>query len=316
MDKLNFLKSIFGSGKYFHNSSELMVGCIFCHHKNDKLSINTKSDDWKCWTCGKSGKSLFVLLKKIRASKSEIAEYINSHRAKGIYVSVEKDKQQYYPKLPAEYSPLCQDTSVIGKRFLNYLIKKRHISEEQILRNKLGVCYTGRYQDRIILPSFDSSGNLNFFTGRHIDDENYLPYLNDIDIPKGGGYRNSVIINELNLDFTKPMVIAEGWFDLFKSVDNTALLLGSEFSSKGLLIQTAVKNNTPIILALDPDAFIKKTLPLAKLLMRYGLDVFHADMLPFKDLGSMSREEGISRIENASIVSETFIFKNRLRSII
>jgi hypothetical protein len=288
---------------------------MFCHHKNDKLSINTKTDDWKCWTCGKSGKSLFVLLKQLKANKSEIAEYINSHRAKGIYVSVSKDKQQYYPKLPNEYVPLCQDTSVIGKRFLNYLIKKRQVSEEQILRHKLGVCYTGKYQDRIILPSFDSSGNLNFFTGRHIDDENYLPYLNDVDIPKGGGYRNSVIINELNLDFTKPMVMAEGWFDLFKSIDNTALLLGSEFSSKGLLIQTAVKNNTPIILALDPDAFIKKTLPLAKLLMRYGLDVFHADVSPFKDLGSISREEGILRIENATIVNETFIFKSKLRSI-
>ncbi len=307
MDKLGFLKSVFGSGKYFHNSHELMVECPFCHHKNDKMSINTETDDWKCWTCGKSGKSLFVLLKKNKASKSEIANYIQNFRAKGIYVALDKEKQQYSPRLPDEYRPLINDKTVYGSRFLNYLTKKRNVTEKQILQYKIGFCSSGKYEERIILPSFDIRGNLNFFTGRHIDDENYLPYLNDVDAPTG--YRNSIILNELNLDFAKPIVLAEGWFDLFKSIDNTALLLGSEISSRSLLVQTIVRNHTPVIVALDPDAFIKKTLPLMKILLRYDLDVFHVDTLPFKDLGKMSREEGIKRIENAEIVDEVFIFR-------
>ena len=111
------------------------------------------------------------------------------------------------------------------------------------------------------------------------------------------------------------MVVVEGWFDLFKSIDNTAILLGSEISGKSLLIQTLVKNHTPVILATDPDVFIKKALPLMKLLMKYDLDVFYADTLPFKDLGKMSREEGIQRIENAQHVDDAFIFRNKLRSI-
>jgi len=313
MDKLGFLKSVFGSGKYFHNSYELMVECPFCHHKNDRMSINIESDDWKCWTCGKSGKSLFVLLKKNNATKSDIAIYIQKFRAKGIYVSLDKEKQQYLPKLPDDYRPLFTDKSVYGSRFLQYLIKKRNVTEQQILQYKIGVCSSGKYEERMILPSFDLRGNLNFFTGRHLDDNNYLTYLNDTEAPKG--YRNSIILNELNLDFTKPVVLVEGWFDLFKSTDNTALLLGSEISARSLLIQTLVKNHTPVILALDPDAFIEKTLPLMKILLRYDLDVFHADTLPFKDLGKMTREEGKMRIENAEIVDETFIFRNKLRSI-
>jgi len=313
-NKILFIQNIFGYGVYFRNTKELAIFCPFCSHYKKKLFINIETDFWHCFVCNKSGKSLFVLLKEIKANKSQIAQYINSYKAKGIYVSlVDKNKQEYIPKLPDEYVPLCSDTSIIGNRFLNYLITKRRISKEQILRNKIGACFSGKYQDRIILPSFDAYGNLNFFTGRHIDDNNYLPYLNDTEAPKG--YRSNIIINELNLDFTKPMVVVEGWFDLFKSTCNTALLLGSEISYRSLLIQTLVKNNTPVILALDPDVFITKTLPLMKLLMRYGLDVFNADILPFKDLGSMTEKEGISRIENAEIVNEKFIFKHKLRSV-
>ena len=42
-----------------------------------------------------------------------------------------------------------------------------HIPDhDDILKHNIGYCDEGKYSNRIIIPSYDSDGQLNFFVGR------------------------------------------------------------------------------------------------------------------------------------------------------
>jgi hypothetical protein len=51
----------------------------------------------------------------------------------------------------------------------NYLINDRKISREIILKYRLGFCTTGKYANRIIIPSYDAKGEINYFVSRTYD---------------------------------------------------------------------------------------------------------------------------------------------------
>ena len=76
---------------------------------------------------------------------------------------------------------------------------------------------------RVIIPSFDSEGFLNYFTARAID-ESTRKYVN----PKVK--RTDIIFNELNVDWKKELVIVEGPFD-----SNYSLALFNIFVDSNIL---------------------------------------------------------------------------------
>jgi DNA primase len=317
-EKLTFLKSVLGSCKYSANTKEAEFFCPSCKHHKPKLSINISTDVYHCWVCNKSG-TVLSLLKDQKVSSTKISHYIASFKPKSNYktstrcVQIFVGEDYYSPSLPREYKSLSVSRqSLMCKKAFNYLYS-RGITDEQILKYKLGYCVSGDYAYRIVIPSFDKFGNLNFFTSRDITGLSGMPYLNDKTMPKG--YKNSIIINELNVDFSKPLVITEGYFDMFNSTPNTIPLCGSSMHKDGILFKSIVENQTPITLALDPDAFYEKTLQLAKLMLSYGINVSSVDFRPHKDLGSMKRAEGIARIESAIPISRSFILKNKLKGL-
>jgi DNA primase len=156
---------------------------------------------------------------------------------------------------------------------------------------KLGTCTAGRYRRRLIIPSFNISGELNYFVARSIDDVK-MKYLN-AKIPK-----TDIIFNEINIDWSEELTLVEGPMDLIKCGDNTACLLGSHFSEEYNLFQEIVRHSTPVLLALDSDA-MKKSQRFAKLLASYGNAVRMLDLGNYSDVGEMSHEEFARAKENA-----------------
>jgi len=66
----------------------------------------------------------------------------------------------------------------------------------------------------------------------------------------------------------------EGFFDAFTAGDNAIPLLGSSIKTDFRLFREAMVNRPPlVILALDNDAFEKKTLKIAKLFYRNGFKI-------------------------------------------
>ena len=109
-----------------------------------------------------------------------------------------------------------------GKHALKYL-KSRGLTKEDILRYNIGYCETGKYRNRIIIPSYDESNELNYFIGRSYLSKTKRKYMN----PEA--QKEIIIFNEYLVDWTKPIYIVEGAFDSI-FIPNSIPLLGKFMS--------------------------------------------------------------------------------------
>ena len=164
---------------------------------------------------------------------------------------------------------------------LNYL-QNRGVTKQDILHWKIGCCMSGDYNNRVVIPSFDEDGYVNYFVARTFNGS-WRKYLN----PPAS---KDIIFNELYLDFDKDLVIVEGIFDAIIAGPNSVPILGSTLRENSKLFQQIVKNDTPVYIGLDVDAE-RKTKKIIKDLLNYGIEVYKIDTSGFDDIGSMSRQE-------------------------
>lgn len=308
-NKLQFLERILGKSKYSSTTKEAEFYCCFCMHHKPKLSVNLEYMVWKCWVCGKAGGNISFLIKSAGGSKQDIQEFVEKYGSK-----TERNCQKitenvaFKPKLPTNFEPIwpIKDT-FFGRRAFRYLTEKRKISPEEILRHKIGITIDGEYKDSIIFPSFDKDGYLNYFTARFFNGFKRGP-----ETPRG--YKNQIVMNELNIDWKRPVVVTEGPVDLLKSIDNTVPLFGSTCSINSKLFRMIVSNETSVILALDADAR-KKTDWIAQNFMRYDVSVYIIDLGKYEDVGEMSKEEFVIAYENATLLQKDDIFRRKLRML-
>ena len=170
------------------------------------------------------------------------------------------------------------------KSALNYLYN-RGITEENIWYYGIGISESSQeWKKRIIFPSFDKTGNLNFFLGRTKEKKVFPTYKNcETD-------KNEIIFNELKIDFLKEITIVEGPFDMIKSGQNSVPILGSSLSEDSKLFLEILKNNTPVLLGLDKD-MQNKSQEIANLFYLYDIDVRILPLGGFKDVGEMSKKD-------------------------
>ena len=197
--------------------------------------------------------------------------------------------------LPEGFLPLlASDRSYHRQKALKYM-RKRGYSNAQIFRMKVGVCTKGEYKGRVIVPSFDDQGDLNYFIAR--------TYSNDF--PK---YKNPkvskalMIFNELTINFNHPIVIVEGVFDAMRVGNNAVPILGSTIKSDHLLFQRIVENKTPVYIALDADAY-KKEKKIIELFLNYGISIKKVDTTGYEDIAAMPKEIVEKKIKNATDMS-------------
>ena len=111
-----------------------------------------------------------------------------------------------------------------------------------------------------------------------------------------------------------PIVLVEGVFDAFKA-DNAVPLLGSSLRQDSRLFQEIVKHDTPVYIALDPDAE-KKALRLIKALISYDVEIYKVDISGFKDVGEMTREQFLERKKNSTPMNSTTYLEYEVQGII
>ena len=116
-----------------------------------------------------------------------------------------------------------------------------------IEKYQIGFCDKGSHMGRIIVPSFDTNGELNYYIARSWDPNSRAKYKNP-DYEK-----DKIIFNESLIDWNKDIYLVEGVFDGF-FLDNTIAMLGKHLSE--LLFNTIYeKLNGSIIIGLDGDAW-------------------------------------------------------------
>jgi DNA primase len=253
---VELLDGVFGKHKlHYPSKGQISYDCPICSYdlkaldKGDgkgNLEINYAQHVFKCWVCGETHNTkghLGYLIDRFGKKKDkEMYDLIRPDEFKPI------DKRYEKLRLPKEYQ-LCTEGNQyhIPFREMRNYIKRRGITDEMVLKHRIGYCTEGEYAYRIIVPSFDLEGELNYFVGRSWNPNSKSKYKN----PEAE--KQIIIFNENLIDWDKDIYLCEGPFDaLF--LDNSIPLLGKKMSD--VLFETLYeKAKGKITIVLDGDAW-------------------------------------------------------------
>lgn len=316
--KLSILKNVFGN--YRKQGDELLFYCPNCDHHKRKLSVNLNKDVAKCWVCKWATDSCFKLVKTFGSDEqtrkwAELEEGIDLSEENFLVDSFlqggnEEDDNQPSVSLPAHYRTLAKprsDYSLAEMKYVAYLSEKRGLRYSDFFRWQIGYCEKGRYEGRVIIPSFDKEGEVNYFVARSIQDD-YPKYLTP-PVP-----HTEIIFDELYVDWDSPVTLVEGAFDAIKAGKNSIPLLGSVIKEDSK-IMNALSIAGPIVhLALDGDAR-EQELKIARKLKSFGLDVYIVDF-GSGDVGEMTHEQ-FNRLQkrNSVYIDDSFLMRRRLKYV-
>jgi len=277
--------------------------CPFCNHRKPKLEINMETNEkghnpWECWVCETKGRTIRSLLKQLKTPRdtaNEILKYV----PRGSQIEY---KQLSIIELPKEYQPLysASTTSVIANLVKKYLYE-RGLTDNDFIKYGIGYCTSGEYGGRVIIPSYSTSGTLNFFIARSFDG-NYFKYKNP-EVSK------DIIFFENLINWNAPIILCEGVFDAIAIRRNAIPILGKNVAPS-LWKKLLTGKLTDIYIALDTDAQTQ-ALEIAEKLIAAGFRVFLIE-LPGKDPSELGFKNFTKLVQNATEIDFTKIMLQKL----
>ena len=264
--------------------------CPFCNHHKPKLEIKMTTNEeghnpWECWVCQTKGRTIRSLLKQLKSPR-DIANEILKYVPRGSKIEY---KQLSIIELPKEYQPLysVSSTSVVANLVKKYLYE-RGLTDNDFIKYGVGYATSGEYGGRVIIPSYTTSGTLNFFVARSYDG-NYFKYKN----PEAS---KDIIFFENLINWNAPIIICEGVFDAIAIRRNAIPILGKSVS-KALYKKIITSNVRDIYIALDNDAK-DRALQIAEQFLNNGKRVFIVEMED-KDPSEMGFRSFTNHIQTA-----------------
>ena len=246
---VELLREILGDEKmHYEHRGQISFNCPVCDEDRNKgnLEVNYLQHVFKCWSCSETNGT--------HGSMGKLIDLYGNKKHKKVYKLFQpedtkpKEKPKQKLRLPESFT-LFKDSNPIYpvyKQAYNYL-KTRGITDEIIEKYSIGFCDNGSHAGRIIVPSYDIEGELNYYIARSWDPKSRAKYKN----PQAE--KDKIIFNQHLIDWKKDVYLVEGVFDGF-FLPNSIPMLGKHMSE--LLFNTLydkVKKN--IIIALDGDAF-------------------------------------------------------------
>ena len=300
-DKIEVIEKYFGKGNISGNEKNISVSCPNCRNnsKNSsnkkKLAISLETGIYHCWVCEIKGRNIGIPAKRyLNVSKNEMIEIIQTFDIKD---KKDEEEEKVFINLPQDYELLINNDTRYGRIAKKYL-QSRGLHVSDLIKYKIGLSSQNEFINRVIIPSHDDNLKLNFYLSRTVTDDSFLKYKNCLI------KRKDIIFNEHLIDWESPLTIVEGVFDAIKVEGNVVPMLGSWMDENYYLFQKIVMNQTPVILALDPDAKDKEA-KIANSLIEYGIDAYTVDQNYEKDFGDMSKDEAKEIISNIKKYEKT-----------
>ncbi len=310
-EKQSIINNILGG--YKRVSGECLYSCPYCGHHKKKMSINFAKNAFKCWVCDERGKNIYRIVRKFgnyqqRQRWLELDGRLDLSEFDKLFMALNDEKIEPIAELPPEFVSLCnKHLPRSSKAALDYL-HDRGLTQKDIFRWKIGYCPKGQYGGRIIVPSFNGSGDINYYIARS--------YVGHKWKYKNPPVSKNVIFNELSIDWDESVILVEGVFDAVVAGQNAIPILGSTLRDNTKLFQAIVLNDTPVYLALDADAN-KKVGQLVKNLLRYDIEVYKIHTDDIEDVGSINKTEFQSRMQSATpVVFDDYFLMDELRRVI
>lgn len=307
---LFLVESVLGKGQST-SKGNYAFKCPFCTHHKNKMEISLRTtakreNFWHCWVCGAKGKTILTLFKKIKAPKSKIDE-LN-------ILIVPAKKEEHIDigtlELPKEFISLSKPVEdkiaqIEAKHALKFL-KKRGVTQDDIIKYNVGFCKDGKYGYRVIIPSYDENSKLNYFIARDYKEPSLQKYKNPPASAK------DVIGFELYINWDAPIILVEGMFDALTIKRNVIPLFGKVIHGK--LMEKLVKSSVDrIYIALDNDAR-RDALKQAEMLMSYGKEVYLVEM-EGKDANEIGFEQFLNTLERTIPLNLQSLIEKKLQLI-
>ena len=292
--ELNILKRAFPNHIFLDKKQEFSCVCPKCGDEKlrpdkKKLCINLDKKVFHCWVCDFSGKSIPRLLKMVNSRLAD--EYI---RKSGYFENQEIVEEKIDISLPKDFRLIMDNLWDPQVKILKAYCNARGMSDKLIWECRIG--YSSEMRGRIIIPSFDSEGHLNYWTARRIDEDPQFKYINS-KVPK-----TTIVFGEIDIDWTNEWVfVVEGPFDWIKCKNyNCVPLLGSTLNPDSELFRKLVIFPEKIILALDSDARSKQD-KIASMLMKYDKEVYYYSGHLEGDWGDLEPNQVDKEIKNIKL---------------
>ena len=246
---VELLEEVLGDhGLHYPNRGQISFNCPVCDDGRNKhnLEVNYIDNVYKCWSCGDS--------ENTHGPLGRIFDKYGNRKQKKLYqvfkpeTIVKREKKKKTLKLPDSFT-LFKDSSKVypvRRQAINYLYS-RGISDYMIEKYQIGFCDKGDHAGRIVIPSYDNKGELNYYIARSWNPMSRAKYKN----PEAE--KDKIIFWENLIDWDKDIFLVEGAFDgLF--IDNAIPMLGKHMSE--LLFDTIYqKAKGNVIICLDGDAW-------------------------------------------------------------
>ena len=287
--------------------NELAFYCPFCNHHKPKLQVNTETQKWHCWTCNSGGKKLTSLLKRLDVDRKTISIIREIYGDSQYNPQLEDADTKVFISLPKEFISLSEVPKGFNpeyKHAINYLTQ-RGITEKDIIKYNIGYCKEGLYARRVIVPSYNSDGSLNYFVSRSYYPEEKMKYKNP-------PISKNVICLDSQVNWKEPIILCEGVFDAITIKRNAIPLLG-KFPSKELVQKIFLSGVSDIIISLDNDA-INEALKAAEYFRKNGI---HVKMmyLKDKDAADMGYEKFYEELKKTKEFTSEELLLNKINSL-
>jgi DNA primase len=243
---------------------EILLNSIFCEDRKHHLWCNPSGGKtgsqygvYHCWKSDEKGSLISLVMSVDKCSFEEACEILDSSH--GTIADLERKVQELFDKKENQ-DPIVSKTDSnsleipVGCYLFEDLPssnKLKKAAEEYLASRKIDldglfVCTSGRYRNRIVIPYYDSKGNLIYYNGRYIGDPGsnlrYLGPPKELGIGKG-----DVMFSQKWPPKGEKIYIAEGEFDamsLNKCGFYSAALGGKALTDK----QTEmIKDCTPVL---------------------------------------------------------------------
>jgi DNA primase len=235
---------------HYESKCQASWNCPVCDENRGKANfeVNYRKGVYKCWACEETNNthgSIFKLI-KTWGNKDQLSNYLLIRP----YITKQTDKEEdpkEFTGLPKEFIKFSESnpSSIYHKQAYQYITQNRGITDTILEKYNIGYCHEGKYRNRIIIPSHDKEGYVDYFSAR-----SWLKIKMKYDNPEFP--KEQIIFNEFYIDWDKDVYLVEGALDHIV-VENSIPMLGKKLSD--LLWNTLYDNaKANVIIAVDPDA--------------------------------------------------------------
>ena len=317
--------------RYTGAGNEIHICCPVCGEIRYRLYISLTTGQVYCHNCQFKG-TVVNLIQYIEGISYHSA-WERFNEIKGNIVlpeSIKNDlEHRFFAKnipeihkrsvpLPEEFQLLSESNNFVAQRAKKYLYR-RGITEQQIKKYHMGICATGQYANRIIIPIYQQK-ELKFWVARAMSSEAKLKERSPSNLFYQYG-KSEVIFNLDNAVNTyHSAVISEGIFDALSWGNIGISLLGKILYDVQLNLLLEYKNQLTegLYIALDADAE-KDAMSMAGVLSEFfSVKMIHIPSEfddPNNYLITHSKQDMWGLIANASEFGEFTALRSRLQNL-